>query len=324
MFQPICIAVVLAFAQDAADFPTPELNSETIVAEAPSPETAESVREAPSEPTPAFVPFTGRVKGRNVRVRLHPHYDGAILMECGKESLFSVVGEQGDFYAIVPPESYMAYIFRGFVYDNVIEGSHVNVRTQPSLDAPILTQLNSGDRVETIDRESHGKWTSIKPPRGITFYIAKDYVDKIPERSAEPEVVAQAEVVQAKEEIAPQEEPEQPTVALSELMQAWQPIEEGLYAFWAHANDHRPLDDFYEEQKLTAETVRGVIEPYNSTLKNRPGDFLLRVKDAIVACVYSTKVDLQSLEGKEVTLLVSPRPNRNFAFDAYFVLEVES
>jgi len=45
--------------------------------------------------------------------------------------------------------------------------------------------------------------------------------------------------------------------------------------------------------------------------------------DLGVAYLYSTQVNLEDFVGKRVTLLVSPRPNNNFAFPAYYVFEVE-
>ncbi|MEK7339256.1 MAG: hypothetical protein AABZ92_00910, partial [Verrucomicrobiota bacterium] len=60
-----------------------------------------------------------------------------------------------------------------------------------------------------------------------------------------------------------------------------------------------------------------------SAVKNKPGDFILRDKDIPLAYVYSTVVNLQDLVGKRVSLIATPRPNNNFAFPSYFVLDVK-
>jgi uncharacterized protein YgiM (DUF1202 family) len=108
----------------------------------------------------------------------------------------------------------------------------------------------------------------------------------------------------------------------------WIPVEEALYANWKDKQEdesNASLENFYEDQKKEAFIVRGVIDPYNRPVKNRPGDFLLinTGNKLPFAFLYSTKVNLQDLIGHEVSLIVIQRPNNNFAFPAYYVLAVE-
>src|SRR5262249_32956704 len=63
--------------------------------------------------------------------------------------------------------------------DNVVEGTHVNVRLQPDLDAPVIAQLNSGDRVEGAIIPSSNKWLEIALPASTRFYVSKEYIEKI-------------------------------------------------------------------------------------------------------------------------------------------------
>jgi len=103
----------------------------------------------------------------------------------------------------------------------------------------------------------------------------------------------------------------------------WETIEQGLYANWAATHDQQDKENFYEEQRLAATSVSGIVEPYKTPVKNRPGDFVIKNKNLPVAYVYSTMVDLEDYVGKKVNLICSPRPNHSFAFPAYYVLEVE-
>ena len=103
----------------------------------------------------------------------------------------------------------------------------------------------------------------------------------------------------------------------------WDGIEESLYLSWTAFHTGRKVDDFYAEQKANSTVLSGKVETYDHPVKNRPGDFILRGEEAPIAYLYSTFIDLQKHEGKQVTLLVSPRPNNHFAFPAYFVLSVE-
>lgn len=123
-----------------------------------------------------FKPFTGKLLANKVRLRAKPDLESPIIRQMNKNDLLLVVGEEGDFYAIEPLKDTKAYIFRSYVLDNVVEASRVNVRLEPHVDAPIIGQLQAGEKIEgTICAMNH-KWLEIAPPKGARFYIAKEFV----------------------------------------------------------------------------------------------------------------------------------------------------
>lgn len=126
-----------------------------------------------------FTSFTGKVTRNKVRMRNKPSLEGQIIRELSKGDMLIVVGETDDFYAILPPADVKAYVFRTFVLDNQIEGNHVNVRISPDLDAPVIAQLNSGDKIDGSISSQNSKWFEISPPVSAKFYICKDYLEKI-------------------------------------------------------------------------------------------------------------------------------------------------
>ena len=167
----------------------PEISFAPVQA-APEPESLPSAEIAPIAPpaikkiaavkkvqaeTP-FSPFTGKIKGRKVRMRLRPDLDSRIIKELSKNDYISVVGEKGDFWAVEPPAHLKAYVFRSFILDNVVEGNHVNVRLEPSLEAPVIGHLNAGDHVDAVISALNSKWCEIAPPANCRFYVAKDLV----------------------------------------------------------------------------------------------------------------------------------------------------
>lgn len=372
-----------------------------------------SLMAAPQE---TFQSFTGKVTAKKVRVRLEPNLEGAVFSQATKEDLFLVVGEEGDFYAISPPQSTKAYVFRSYVLDGTVEANRVNIRLQPHLDAPILGQLKLGDQVKGVPCASNHKWLEIPMPQNLCFFIAKDYVSfaggsdhlaNMQRRKTQVEellnsafVLAKGECDKAFEEMQPQpiynklqtildhfpdfpqevtqakeallllknthlnkkiayleakaeltstakqelllrhkeenedllhnQEPSQKlwdqrqnTAQETPAMHAWDNLEEALYVSWSAFHTEKKMEDFYQEQKANAVTLTGTVELYDAPIKNKPGDFLLKGVQTPLAYLYSTKVNLQELVGKEVTVLVSARPNNHFAFPAYFVLNVE-
>ena len=342
--------------------------------------------------------FTGKIKARKVRVRVAPDLESKVITELSKNDFLVVVGEKGDFYSVEAPKGMKAYIFRSFVLDGVVEGNRVNVRLEPSLEAPVIAHLNSGDRVETTLCATNNKWYEITPPANTHFYVAKEYIDYVgaPElkaqhdkrRSLAEQLFSSASLLAKSEMQRPfndidlsqikhsyevilseykdfsdlaekaqealvsvQEEYLEKRIAFLEekassklggevdqlasnfeskfqgqatdRMNLWQPIEESLYLTWSCRNDERGLEDFYEDQRQSGFVVTGIVEPYTSPVKNKPGDFIIRDKELPIAYVYSTQLNLQDYVGKKVSMLVSPRENNNFAFPAYFVLAVE-
>lgn len=380
-----------------------------------------------------FDPFTGKITKNKVRVRLQPAFDGAVLREVSLNDLVVVTGESDDFYAIMPPPDAKAYVYRTFILDNVVEGNRVNARLKPDLEAPVVAQLNSGDRVEGVIHQANNKWMEIKLPASARFYIAKEYIAKAGDAGLKarlekkqeealqlltatagaaktemdkpfdqinldgiksrydhlmknypefPEAAAKAKEAMAalseaytakklahlenqsrtssttletnkklaaelqaqkskvnelKEEIEKNRQqgsvpyasdpssnlnkPDQLPVNMS----AWIPAEESLIAAWSRQSGKHNAKEFYEEQKKDAFTLKGIIDPYNRTVKNKPGDYMLLNSSSKlpVAFLYSTSVNLQQYVGHDVTLLVVPRNNNHFAFPAYFVLQLE-
>ncbi|HEX2579271.1 MAG TPA: hypothetical protein VHK67_02580 [Rhabdochlamydiaceae bacterium] len=126
-----------------------------------------------------FSPFTGKIKRQKVRLRASADLDSPIVKELHKGELLVVNGKKGDFYAVDPPAGTKAYVFRSFVLDGVVEGNRVNVRFAPSLDAPVIGHLNSGDRIQGQISSLNNKWFEISTPPGTRFYVAKEFVESI-------------------------------------------------------------------------------------------------------------------------------------------------
>jgi hypothetical protein len=125
----------------------------------------------------SFNKFTGKVLGKNVRLRTLPDLESHVVRELEKNELLVVVDEKGDFYGVEPSSETKAYVFRSFVLDNVIEGNRVNVRLYPDLEAPIIGHLSAGKRIDGKICEKHTKWLEIDPPADTKFYVAKEFIE---------------------------------------------------------------------------------------------------------------------------------------------------
>lgn len=124
-------------------------------------------------------PFTGKIRGKKVRLRLDADLDSRIIRELDKNELVSVVGEKGNFYAVQAPAGNKAYVFRSFVLDDVIEGSRVNIRLEPDLEAPVIGHFNGGEHIQSSVCTKNNKWLEIAIPSSVHFYVSKDFVENI-------------------------------------------------------------------------------------------------------------------------------------------------
>lgn len=149
--------------------------SSTALTDAAS-QSADTKQQQPSKP---FASFTGKINKSKVRMRLQPSLDSPIIRELEQGDMIIVVDEDDEFYAVDAPEDVHAYIFRTYVLDGTVEGHNVNVRLEPTLDSPIIAQLNSGDTVRGRVSPVNSKWLEIDPPSTTRFFVSKDYIEKI-------------------------------------------------------------------------------------------------------------------------------------------------
>lgn len=119
--------------------------------------------------------------------------------------------------------------------------------------------------------------------------------------------------------------PKAGTGGISDKMALWIPVEQNIYNEWAQQNNNGTMEEFYQQQGQQATVLKGIVEPYTRVVKNKPGDYVIinPTTHLPIAFVYSTIVNLQDSQGREITLYGSPRANNNFAYPAYFILGVE-
>src|SRR5688500_4711961 len=83
------------------------------------------------------LPFTGKVKGERVRLRLRPDVESPVVRELSAGQFLLVVDAEGDFYAVCPPADTHYFVFGSYVRDGAIAGERVNARLRPDRAAPI-------------------------------------------------------------------------------------------------------------------------------------------------------------------------------------------
>lgn len=153
-----------------------------LCSEAPLPQSTDTSLTSEHAITPALVSKNlsyGRICGTKVRLRLQPDLDSPILRQLHADTPVLIGQEVNGFIEVLPSKEDKAYIFRTFILDGRIEGKRVNVRIAPDLKAPVVAQLNHGDRVEGQVSSQSRKWFEINMPESVRFYVWREYIEQI-------------------------------------------------------------------------------------------------------------------------------------------------
>ncbi|MCB1118543.1 MAG: hypothetical protein KDK65_01140 [Chlamydiia bacterium] len=381
-----------AMEEEDAEPPTvEEVEAVHETAEEPEPEVKPEVEteviEQEAEAETQFEPFTGKISRNRVRMRLNPHMESPIVHEFNRGDLVRIIDEHDNFYVAEPLPGMHAYIYRPYVIDGVVEGTHVNIRLAPSMDAPVVTQMNTGDKIEEIAQTDDHRWYEIALPPFAHFYIHRDFIENIGAptlfdhltqagqeaneklaslcEKAEQQLSrafgeidregtvsgfqqiirdypeCQEVITQAKERLSRFEEnylqkkvayleeksnrayASRPEVSEEPEQSEWERRETNLLNAWTAMHPGGTLEQFYQEEKKRGTTLEGVIKPFSTTARNRPGEYILFSKGTNhpLAYVYSTSLPLERMVDKEVVLIGIPRQNFHYALPAYFALE---
>ncbi len=151
------------------------LSAEPAKQPAPPKNPVSQAQHAPSKKE-AFKPFTGKLIANKVRIRAKADLDAHVVRQMNKNDLLLIVADEGEFYAIEPLKDTKAYVFRSYILDNVVEANRVNVRLEPHVDAPIICQLQAGDKIQGQVCSMNHKWLEIAPPKGTKFYVSKEFI----------------------------------------------------------------------------------------------------------------------------------------------------
>ncbi len=279
----------------------------------------------------------GHIEGNRVNVRLQPNTEAPIVahLNSGDKVEGTICASSNKWLEIPPPAGVQFYVAKNFIEN--LGGPEVKVayeaRVQKAKQELALaeefaeTEMKKNFPSIDFDKMSHNFLT-----------VTQEYADfpALAERAQELLVKAQEQFLEKRisyiesktyeEEILATEAAKQESeVLVTDKMKIWAPVEEALYLSWVSVNESRDMQEYYDDQRLAATKITGIVEPYLAPVKCRPGDYFLKQQDGLpVAYIYSTKINLQDFVGKKISCIAAPRPNNNFAFPAYFVMEVEN
>jgi len=125
----------------------------------------------------AAPPFRGKVTGSNVNIRMAPGRDGLIVRVAREGESLLVVGREGGWYRIVPPENAWCWIPAAVVKktegDTTVTRDTV-LRQDARNNATEVGKIEKGTAVKVIAEKPD--WYKIQAPRWVPMYIHDEYV----------------------------------------------------------------------------------------------------------------------------------------------------
>jgi len=140
---------------------------------------------------PPKVPLqrTGEVTADDVYVRSGASLNHYTIMKLSAGTRVAIVGEEGDWYEILPPTDAFSLISDQYVdtpdgIRGVVNGTNVRIRAGSWLNSDkytVVTKLSKGAEITIVGRTVDGFY-KIKPPRGATLWINRRYVELVPDQ----------------------------------------------------------------------------------------------------------------------------------------------
>ncbi|MCF7852376.1 MAG: SH3 domain-containing protein [Simkaniaceae bacterium] len=281
------------------------------------------------------------VEGNRVNVRLSPNLEAPVIghLNTGDRIQGSVAPQNSKWLEIAAPENARFYIAKEFieyaggpdmkeVKEHRLKDVHQQIEVAFNLsDTEMRKSYESIDfdrvlqKLKSIANDYQDFPEEIQKVQSKLFSVQEAYLQKklqYLEKKAEmieEKVISEATVVAQVPQESVQSKP-------SDKMKMWEPIEQAMFASWKSMHHAKTMDDFYAEQKTKGTVISGIVREFSDNVRNKPGSHCITSRDIPQGYLYSTHINLDAYVGKKVNLVVSSRPNNNFAFPAYYVFEV--
>lgn len=290
----------------------------------------------------------GVIEGNHVNVRLEPDLSSPVIVQLnsGDTVKGAVSSIDKKWLEITPPASTRFYISKDYIEKIGDASMMANIKRRKEEVSSILNTARLNSQIELqkpfdqIHLEAITQKLNLVVAKYQDFPVevtkAKELLNSIQSTYLNKKLAyienqnqhQQQPQVQQKEEVlatAPEASGAVKPTLINSKMASWIPLEQSIYEEWKIQNGNLSIDEYYSQSTQGALELHGIIEPYNRSIKNKPGDYVLtsQTTHLPIAYLYSTRANLQDIAGQEVTIKVVPRNNQNFAYPAYFVLSVE-
>jgi SH3-like domain-containing protein len=254
----------------------------------------------------------GQVEGNHVNVRLSPSTEAPILthLNSGDTVEGTICNTNNKWLEIAPPKTTKFYVAKNYVEN--LGGPELKVavetkRAQAEQDLLLATQFAESEIQKSfpnidLDKINNNFQTIIQEYASFSDLTekAQELLTKMQEQFLDKRI-GYLESKTFEDEALSMQANHSPRVFIpsTDKMKIWEPVEEALYLSWVNMNEGRDMDEYYEDQKLAAVKITGLLEAYSAPVKSRPGDYFIKQDGLPVGYVYSTKINLEEFVGKK-------------------------
>lgn len=280
----------------------------------------------------------GVVEGNHVNVRLEPDLSAPIIaqLNSGDHVNGSISTRDKKWFEIALPASTYFYIAKEYV-EKIGDANYMARWNKRKEEVSVL--IATASKNSQMELSKPFDQINIDPINSDLNKVVNQYSDFTEEVAKAKELLTTIQTAYLSKKVAYMENTK-PAAIISEnkpthrpvqissssaKMASWLPVEQSLYETWTAQNEHFSMEEYYRKQAEHAVELKGIIEPYNRPIKNRPGDYLLvnAATHLPIAYIYSTQVNLQERMGQQLTVKGVSRDNHHFAYPAYFILSIE-
>lgn len=113
------------------------------------------------------------------------------------------------------------------------------------------------------------------------------------------------------------------TTAATTGVTNWAEKESALEQAWLRERPEKTSQDYQQYLMLESVELKGRLLPYDASIANAPGDYLLEISPTKKVFVYSDRINLCSFSEQQVELRLHPRDAGDFAWPAFVVLDIQ-
>jgi len=260
-----------------------------------------------------------KIEANKVNIRLSPDQEGFVIGQLQEKEALNeakVSSQDNKWLEVALPSNIRFYIAKDYVVKAGKAEDFIALSSRQETAKNALAEANNFVKKE-YEKNKDAK--NLQDATAKFENVIQSYKDC-------PEVIKQAQknlAVLKESHLVKKGHLKKEKMAIAKEENPWQLLENSFYSTWSTFHPEKTIDDFYNEQKANGITLHGTLKQFKA-IKNSPGNFiLLDDTGKPMAFIYSTKIDLEKLNGKSIKISASLRPNNNFAYPAYFVNAIE-
>ncbi len=221
-------------------------------------------------------PLIGKINKDGINIRSDSTIYGEVLTKLKKGNTVKIIKEKFGWYKIILPSNFISYVDKNYLEKEgethfIVKATILNLRSKPSLDAPVVGSVRKGTSLRIAKRE--GKWVGVYGFPYAYGWVHKKFVEVV-----RVNLPKKADNIPTKKQICIKDR---------------------------NKEEKKPM---YPSLDYNIFTVKGVISPL-TPLDNCPANYILKNEISTFFLSVDNHQKIDSFIGEEVTIQGERRHN---------------